>query len=116
MATESDHKQQAQHNADFLRAIDGTLFPDWVATVAFYRAVHLVEMLFAHDKRPAGGSHNGRNQALKRNYPDLWREYRPLYNLSRTARYWCMSINSNNVTYAIDRLLRIEQIVTSLTT
>lgn len=116
MAMESEHREQARHNADFLRAIDGSQFPDWVVTVAFYRAVHLVEMLFARDNRPAGGSHIGRNQVLKRHYPDVWREYRPLYDLSRKARYWCMAITPQNMTYAIDRLVRIEQIITTLTT
>ena len=116
MATESEHRQQAQHNAEFLRAIDGNQFPDWVVTVAFYRAVHLVEMLFAHDNRQAGGSHTGRNQALKRHYGKLWNEYRPLYNLSRTARYWCMAVKPSNMKYAIGRLLQVERIVTSLTT
>jgi hypothetical protein len=115
MATESEHRNQAQHNGALLAVLDRNRFPDWIVTVAFYQAVHLVEMVFAHDIRPAGGSHIARNQTLKRHYPDLWREYRPIYTLSRTARYWCFAISSTQVDYALERLRHVEQVVVTLT-
>src|SRR4051812_16572729 len=91
MATESEHRRQAERNEEFLSGIDQNRFPDWKATVAFYKAVHLVEMLLAHLGRPAGGSHTRRNNTLKRDFPDLWREYRPLYAFSM----YCPSRNRN---------------------
>jgi hypothetical protein len=114
MATESEHRQQAQHNAELLATFDHARFPDWAATVAFYQAVHLIEMLFAHDGRTPSGSHKTRNQILKRHYPDLWKEYRPLYAFSRTARYWCMKVNDTHVAYVLRRLRRVEHIVAEL--
>lgn len=44
--------QQAVTNQTFLHVIDETLFPDWVVTVAFYKAVHLVEELLVRKGTP----------------------------------------------------------------
>ncbi len=114
MATESEHRRQAERNEEFLSGIDQNRFPDWKATVAFYKAVHLVEVLFAHQGRPPGGSHTRRNNTLKRDFPDLWREYRPLYAFSRMARYWCMAVNPSHVDYVLRRLHRVERIIHEL--
>lgn len=114
MATESEHKRQAEHNQEFLSTIDPNRFPDWIATVAFYTAVHLVEQLFAHESRPAGGSHLNSNSTLKRDYPELWKEYRPLYAFSRMGRYWCMAVDPVHVSYVKWRLGRVEQIINTL--
>jgi hypothetical protein len=112
MATESEHRQQAEQNGAFLATIDQERFPEWVVTVAFYKAVHLIEMVFAHDSRKPGGSHGRRNQVLKRHYPDIWKQYRPLYTFSRMARYWCVPVTREYVTYVLRRLGRVENLVT----
>lgn len=114
MATESDHLKQAEHNQAFLSTIDPNRFPDWVATAAFYKAVHLVEGLFAHEHRPPGGSHTRRNNILKRDYQELWKEYRPLYAFSRMGRYWCMGVDPSHVEYILRRLRRVESIINDL--
>ena len=115
MATESEHKQQARHNQTFLGTIDANHFPDWVATVAFYEAVHLIEMFFAHKVLYPGGSHTKRNNVLKRSYPAIWKDYRPLYAFSRLARYWCMKVTPENADYIRKRLRRVEEAINRLT-
>lgn len=97
-----------------MAAIDQERFPDWTATVAFYKAVHLVEMLFAHDKRSSSGSHTTRNQVLKRDYPALWSQYQPLYNFSRQSRYWCTQVTPHQVSAMLSRLTQVERIVYGL--
>ena len=107
MATEHEHRRQAEHNLKFLGAIDVELFPDWAATIVFYTAVHLAEMLF---KKQGGssGSHRKRNQSLRRRYPHVWRHYQPLYAFSRLSRYWCMKVAAEHVPYLTRRLRRLQ--------
>src|SRR5262245_40016118 len=88
MATAGEHRQQAEHNQRFLDAIDRDQYPDWIATVAFYKALHLVQMLFIK-KGIHAGSHTRRNQALKLRFRDIWKSYRLLYSYSRLTRYRC---------------------------
>ena len=109
MATEAEHRKQAEHNRTFLNAIDKKAFPDWWVTVAFYSAVHLIEAFLARQTpRPHSGSHTRRNNILKRQYDALWREYRPLYAFSRLARYRCYSVQPEHLTYVERRLGRLE--------
>jgi len=59
-----------------------------VATVAFYRAVHLVEAVFAKGGNH-GHTHEGRERILKQDKAlnRLWHNYRQLYSASIVARY-----------------------------
>lgn len=115
MATEAEHRKQADHNQACLDSIDKTRFPDWAATVAFYKAVHLVEMLLAkRNLGYRGGSHTRRNNILKKDYPAVWRDYRPLYAFSRVARYWCLKVKPDDYSYIARRLDRVERTVESL--
>lgn len=113
MATEVQHQRQAEHNQRCLHSIDTLQFPDWAATVAFYKAVHLVEVLMAR-KSLRTGSHVARNNHLKRMYPDLWREYRPLYTFSRMARYWCITVTQKNLSDMRAHLARFEIVLAKL--
>ena len=87
MGTVSEHRQKAASHSVFLELIPDA-YPDWLATVAFYTAVELLEMLFAtrghHSK-----SHFDRKQALRRYFPDraLNRSFSDLYNASLDGRY-----------------------------
>jgi hypothetical protein len=48
MGTRSNHREKADHNQAFLESIaDRKTYCDWIVTVAFYKALHLVEMVFA---------------------------------------------------------------------
>lgn len=110
MGTEADHREKADHNQKFLGTIDPKDYPDWVVTVCFYKAVHLVEMLFATSKRHSG-NHRERHDVLKREYPDIWRQYHPLYTQSRRARYKIRSISADTVKYVAGRLAALEKLI-----
>ena len=108
MATESDHLRQAQHNHEFLNAIEQARFPDWAATVAFYTAVHLVQALLKRHGENCS-SHNSRNRKLRQKFPAVWKLYQPLYTYSRLARYWCMKVKATDIPYLVRRLGKIER-------
>ena len=106
MATAEDHKKQALHNERFLTTIDTTEYPDWAATAIFYAAVHRVQMLF-ETCGGAGGNHHRRNNTLRAQYPDVWKQYQPLYTFSRLSRYRCMETKPEHVPYLQRRYGRV---------
>lgn len=76
--------------------------PGWVVTVAFYKALHVVEAMFAGDPSGPGhtDSHIIRNNVLKnRKYSHIWKNYQPLYTASLIARY--LRSNENAPTYEV---------------
>jgi uncharacterized membrane protein len=63
---------------------------DWITTVAFYKALHIVEAIFNGNKDiQHGQSHPRREHFLKtdRRYQHIYRHYRPLCAASMIARY-----------------------------
>lgn len=115
MGTRADHSEKADHNQKFLSSIDQKEFPDWFVTVAFYKALHLIEKLFAAHGRHSD-NHRDRHDNLKRDWQDIWREYRPLYTLSRRARYKVRSISLDSLNYAARRLENVDKLVAKLLT
>ena len=88
----ASHLKLVNHNHELLKYLLPRIeeFPDWVATVAFYKAVHLVELVFVTDQSiQHTDSHESRNRALKKNrrYEHIYRHYRILYTMSQKARY-----------------------------
>src|SRR2546421_1473890 len=92
MPTEASHFLLAAHNQDLIDHLlkDIDQFADWVTTVAFYKAVHLVEAVFSRDPHiKHGRTHEHREQCLKsdRRYSNIYKNYRPLWAASTVARY-----------------------------
>ena len=89
MAIELDHIRLANRNHQLLThllQIGG--YPDWVATVAFYKAVHVVEALFAANMGRHSISHADREATLKTAiFKNVWKDYSHLATASRVARY-----------------------------
>jgi hypothetical protein len=92
MPSESAHLTLARHNQELIDHLlrEPDRFPDWVTTVAFYRALHLIEAVFAND--PAikhGGDHGKRQEYLKRDrkYAKIYKAYHPLWTAGVVARY-----------------------------
>jgi hypothetical protein len=77
-----------QHNRHLLSKI-GPEYSDWIITITFYTALHVIDALFCFDKVPNPVNHETRNRILENNnrYSKIWYCYRPLYSASRTARY-----------------------------
>jgi len=84
-----EHETQYRHNLEFVQTFyPGTKYLDWVITLYFYAAVHLIEMLYAslgaHHK-----GHGARNQHIATDHPTIAVEYMQLYLESRRVRYDC---------------------------
>lgn len=90
MPKQKAHADQCRHNEEAIRFLSGRIdnFPDWVAVVAFYKALHAIETVFATEGKHYG-KHTERNSAI-RNHPKLkaiWNSYRIMKSASRIARY-----------------------------
>jgi inorganic triphosphatase YgiF len=111
MASESNHLRKAEKNQAFLDTISDE-FPDWLAIVAFYKAVHLVEAIFARRGSPSH-DHRDRNMKLKRAHPEIWKHFGPLYKASKWLRYTDQTIDASEVREELigKRLKTIESLV-----
>lgn len=94
MSSKDAHCQAALENHKVVQYLSQRIdeFPQWVMTVAFYKALHIVEAILAADpesSRQHTDDHGQRNQLLKttKRYHFIWEHYRPLYNDSLIARY-----------------------------
>jgi len=93
MPSRAAHLKMAEHNQTTLDYLIEKLdtHPDWVVTVAFYKAVHLAEaLLAAADADAHSHDHRSREFALKNNpsYANAYKHYRPLRDASFLARYF----------------------------
>jgi hypothetical protein len=93
MAKEHDHIECAnrtQKTIGHLLTSDKVTNSPWVATAAFYKAVHVVEAVFSNDNAIGHTSdHDRREQALKsaRKYEHIYQNYSVLKRASTNARY-----------------------------
>jgi hypothetical protein len=99
----SDHKAQAAHNEQFVRFLSpvNTQYPDWVATGAFYTALHCVNAHAAKAgikwkdfplwlpfiQRRKMKPHTKRVKYVRKYCPRLFKAYNHLLNESYNARY-----------------------------
>jgi hypothetical protein len=92
MASEQDHIALANRNHDALCALLKLPdeHPEWVATIAFYKALQIIEATFAFKGLGHGHGHSKRLALLqdKRNgYASLCKHYEALLEASEVARY-----------------------------
>ena len=94
MPSKESHCHAAMENNDALQYLLQRIedFPQWVVTVAFYKALHIVEAMFAADvnsPKKDTDNHDSRNRLLKteKRYQHIWTHYRVLWNDSLVARY-----------------------------
>lgn len=87
MPSADQHRNKADRNRDFLNSIDRDQFPDWVAVVAFYTAVHLVERLRAKAGDGDSTSHEDRLNYVQHRLQEIHSPYQILQNVSMLARY-----------------------------
>lgn len=102
MAAEADHIALANKNHEALLylMIDPEKFPEWITTVAFYKAVQIVEAVFSHHPSTKNcSSHPERLNQLKRpEFVPIFRHFRVLYSASTIARY--LHDNANHDSYS----------------
>jgi len=71
-------------------ASDPEKYCEWIATIAFYKALQVVEAVFTHDPDQQHGDNHGRRHGIlkgKKCYSHIWKYYRPLWSASAIARY-----------------------------
>lgn len=93
-----NHIDQANHNRDFHTCIEDNFsqkFCDWKITVLFYVALHYLKALASKRGIDIGETHYDIEKSVNPDRPgsvmkitrSAWREYKNLFNYSRTARY-----------------------------
>lgn len=92
MSTEAEHIALANRNQGVLDLLlqYPTISAEWVAVVAFYKALHVVEAIFSRDQRISHThNHHVRLETLKneRRYQLLFPPYRALWTAGLVARY-----------------------------
>ena len=99
MPTEADHIALANKNQEALAYLigDAERYPEWVTTVAFYKAVQLVEALFARRHGRSCHGHAKRLELLKQlGFKMIHRHYRALWGASSVARYLYDTVNNGS--------------------
>ncbi len=91
MARVADHIAIANRNHSTLATLlaTGAAHSEWVATVAFYKAIHVIEAVFVTTSMGNSVDHEDRTFKLKRDrrFESLFTHYRPLKEASTIARY-----------------------------
>lgn len=112
MSAEKDHIALANINHEALEHLlpEYQRFPEWLATIAFYKAVQVAEAVFATSGSWHSANHGERDSTLKmERFKELQRDYAPLYRASRIARY--LEDSSNNRTVSTFRSVYASQTV-----
>lgn len=92
MAKPESHIQVANRNQITLEAlcVDIDAHGPWIATIAFYKALHVVEAVFFYDKDILHTTDHGRREfalKTKKKYQSIWRHYSLLIRAATEARY-----------------------------
>lgn len=109
------HRRQVEHNrqaATYLQQADAPCL-DWVVTILFYTALHLVDQVLYQNSQLNPRNHRQRHSAIA-NEPKLasiYRDYRELEHQSRRSRYECAQFTFEDINRLSARLARIEQVV-----
>ena len=101
MASEADHLLLANRNHATLAVLlpNAEDHPEWVTTIAFYKAVQIFEAVFAKQNIDASTSHRARAHTIKRKLKNehLFKQYNALLTASKIARY--LSDSESNLSY-----------------
>ena len=113
MPSESDHIALANKNQQTLEFLmtDAEKHPEWIATVSFYKALQIIEAVFARDPDvPSRSDHNTRLEELKtrQKYQPIFKHYRVLWQTSTIARYLCDTTRKRSYREFTDHIPAIE--------
>lgn len=91
MPNEDTHVATAKHCHDVLNHLDQEdKFCDWVAVLAFYKGLHIVDAVLWNDSDKSHGVRHGiRLNKLKRTrrYKDIYKRFQRLHHAAQIARY-----------------------------
>lgn len=98
MAKAENHYEQWVHNRNFLKTIESD-YPDWLATVTLYTAIHAVETLFKCDGLRGSNSHGERKLTLnqQKRYQKIQMHYHIIDNYAGVLRYSCQFSQISNI-------------------
>lgn len=109
------HLDKFNHNKSLISSsffdLDNTQYLDWVVTIVFYSAVHLVEKeLAAFNVTTHSKSHVERERNILKiaKFKHIYTQYHSLYNQSIRSRYDCCKFSKPEVQAIIDLLQDIE--------
>ncbi|HGA1025246.1 TPA: hypothetical protein ACIQN7_005780 [Bacillus cereus] len=114
MPKADQHFYQYEKNKLFLSSLLGSDSKqnDWIVTVAFYTALHLVDKTIVTNSE----SYQPKNHEIRKRLVDsisslksIRREYYYLYMESRKSRYHCNPVKENVVSSVITQLEKIEE-------
>lgn len=113
MPSTEEHIKKYNENKKLLETnlnIKKCNFYNWIVTVSFYAALHLVEAKLA-EKGFDSRDHLGRNNNIARfnQFKAIRNEYKILYDKSRIARYDGTFMNEKKGLFALRCLAKIEQ-------
>ena len=110
--TAAEHYAQSQNFDAFYQHLGGnaSAWPQWAAVVLFYIAVHEIQaFLVARGHRPT--DHTSRKAVLNQGWQQLATLYAGLYDLSKKARYECITPSQAQLTLAEMQLQLVRQFV-----
>lgn len=90
----SDRIYLVERNHEAMTALIGDSshpHDEWIATIACYKAIQLVEILLTRTQGHPSTSHTKRLERLRAHHAPIYKQYRPLYNASMVARYLCLT-------------------------
>jgi len=117
MPKKADHDNQYKSNKALLKTptfdLMSTRHFDWVITITFYCAVHLIEMELASCKNYDSVDHRDRKLQIlaTKSLKPISSIYLALYIESRRARYECGIITKDDAEKALRTLEKIEKAV-----
>src|SRR5262245_53370067 len=110
MPTAEEHLNTANHNLAFMQTVDQDEFGDWMAVVAFYVAVHLVERLRAFAGQHSV-DHRDRDEFVRNSHLQIHPPYHELYRISMIVRYGAGPHNWFNPAFATGCLELVREYV-----
>ena len=84
------YREQSDHNRVFYELVHATWpdkYHDWKVTPLFYSGLHRINYWLVRETGRAPESHFERKRLVGRKLPQVFKDYRDLYELSMRARY-----------------------------
>ncbi len=117
MASPDAHIGKAIHNIKTIALLAKDLTKkDWIVTVAFYSALHIVDTVLFHTQKgyqKHGQTHDMREKTIKgdNRFKKIWDNYRPLLNHSIIARYLQGPTTPKDKAVNFDKIMPDERLV-----
>ena len=113
MPVDTEHEWQISHNAQLLSEplldITETKYLDWVITIMFYKAVHVIDKALAERGVVDIWTHEKRNESIRKHLRGLFGHFQAFEELSRKTRYEVLRPTATDMNDAIQLLHGIEQ-------